>query len=180
MALLDEATLKIGTVSFYHAPVGTAVPASFTAPGVAWENFGHTSLEDILNMEVEGGEATNLGSVQNKTLRVSYSSRTESFTFQLLQFDEDSLKFFYGSNMPTVGDMLGVPVDPTPVQSALLVVFTDGAKHFALYAPKAELFRADAISLSDTESLVALPVKATILQHGTNPYTYLVTPILGE
>lgn len=178
MALNDAATLVIGAGNYFTAPVGEALPLDLTAVGTPWENVGHTSLEDIFGLSSEGGEETTLGTLQNKTLRTKYSARTEKFTFTLQQFDEAGLKLYYGSNMVVNGDgTLGVPADPTPTVAAFLCVFVDGTNEFGFYAPKAELFRADDMSLSDTESLAGLPIGVKPLVHGGNAFTYAVTPL---
>lgn len=182
MALNDNATLVIGAGNFFVAPVDEAIPADLTAVAGNWENVGHTSLEDIFGTASEGGEATTLGTLQNKTLRTTYSDRTERFTFTLQQFDSDSLKLYFGSNMPDVsaltdGTLLGVPTSPTATSKAFLAVFIDGSNVFAFYAPKAELYRGDDFSAGDTESLAGLPIQVTPLQSGSNAWTYAVTPL---
>lgn len=178
MALNDAATLVIGAGNFFKAPAGTSLPADLLDIDTPWENVGHTSLEDIFGLDSEGGEPSILGTLQNKTLRTKYSDRVESFTFTLQQFDEDSLKLYFGDNMVDLGNgALGVPSNPAPTESAFLAVFVDGTNVFAFYAPKAEVYRGDTMSLSDTESLAGLPLKVTPLQYQTNQYTYAVTPL---
>lgn len=178
MALNDAATLVIGAGNFFKAPVGTSIPTDLTAVDTPWQNIGHTSLEDIFGVEAEGGEKTVLGTLQNKTLRTKYSDRVENFTFTLQQFDEDSLKLYFGDNMITLASgALGVNSNPTPSEYAYLAVFVDGTNVFAFYAPRAEIFRGDSMSLSDTESLAGLPLSVTPLQYSTNEYTYAVTPL---
>ncbi|WP_241825650.1 phage tail tube protein [Micromonospora sp. CB01531] len=178
MALNDAATLVIGSGNFFTAPVGTDLPADLAAVSTPWDKVGHTSLEDIFGITSEGGEATTLGSLQNKSLRTKYSPRQETMTFTLQQFDTPGLKLFYGSNAPTLANgMLGVPQDPVPTVCAFLVVFIDGDNLFAFYAPKAEVYRADDMSLSDTESLAGLPLGVKPMVLGTNDYSYAVTPL---
>ena len=178
MALNDNATLVIGAGNYFTAVVGTVKPVDLLAPPVAWSNVGHTSLEDIISMTSEGGEATTIGTLQNKTLRTKYSDRTEAINFTLQQFDEAGLKLYYGSNMvDDDDDMLGVPSNPTPTQVAFLAVFVDGLNHFGIYAPKAEIFRSDDLAVGDTESLAGLPLAVRPLQHSTNTWTYKITPL---
>jgi hypothetical protein len=178
VALNDDATLVINTGNYLTATTGTALPADLTVPGVAWENVGHTSLEEIFGLSSEGGEATVIGTLQNKALRTSYSARTESMTFTLQQFDEAALKLYYGSNAPVLPDgSIGVPINPTPTVCAFLAIFIDGENVFAFYAPKAEIYRADDMSLSDTESLAGLPIGVKPLIYNTNEWTYAVTPL---
>jgi hypothetical protein len=178
MAIKDDATLVIGAGNYFTADVDTACPTDLLNPGASWENVGHTSLEDIFGIASEGGEATVLGTLQNKSLRTTYSTRTETMTFTVQQFDAATLRLFYGSNAPTLANgMVGAPTNPVPTTKAFLVVFVDGSNVFAFYAPKAEIYRADDLSISDTESLAGLPLGVKPLVSGTNDYTYAVTPL---
>ncbi|MFJ3775225.1 hypothetical protein ACIPX0_26365 [Streptomyces sp. NPDC090075] len=178
MALNDNATLVIGSGNYLTAPVGTDIPADLLVPTSPWSNVGHTSLEDIFSISSEGGEATVIGSLQNKSLRTKYSARTETMTFTLQQFDVPGLKLYYGSNAPILPDgSVGVPSDPTPTVAAFLAIFVDGENVFAFYAPKAEIYRADDISFGDTESLAGLPIGVKPMANGTNEWTYAITPL---
>ncbi|MDH6462057.1 hypothetical protein M2302_002232 [Micromonospora sp. A200] len=178
MAVNDNATLVIGSGNYLTAPVGTAIPADLLAPTTPWDNVGHTSLEEILSISSEGGEATTIGTLQNKSLRTKYSARTETIAITLQQFDEKGLKLYYGSNAEVLPDgMVGVPSDPEPTEAAFLAIFVDGENHFAIYAPRAEIYRADDLSLADTESLAGLPIGVKPLAHGTNKWTYAITPL---
>lgn len=180
MSLNSDATLVPAAGNYLHGPVDTAFPTDLKAPGIAWEAFGHTSLEDILSTESEGGEATVLGTLQAKQLRTIYSARSEKFKFTVNQFDEDNLKMFFGSNMVDVegdGSLLGVPSNPTPTIAAFLVIFFDGENAFAFYAPKAEIYRGDDLSIADTESLAGLPLSVTPVISGSNDWAYAVTPL---
>jgi len=178
VAINDDATLVIGAGNYFTAPVGTVLPIDLLAPEVAWENVGHTSLEDIFGVTSEGGEATTIGTLQNKSLRTKYSARTETLTFTLQQFDKAGLKLFYGSNAPELADgTIGVPTEPVPTSCAFLVVFVDGTNQFAFYAPKAEIYRADDLTIADTESLAGLPLGVKPMSYNSNPWTYAVTPL---
>lgn len=178
MAVIDNATFIASGGNYFTAPVDTPLPADLLAPGVTWENVGHTSLEDIFSIASDGGEATVIGTLQNKSLRTAYSSRTETMTFTLQQFDVNSLKLYYGSNATVgPGGEVQVPSNPTPTIKAFLAVFTDGESKFAFYAPKAEIFRADDMAISDTESLAGLPIGVKPMVSGSNTYTYSVTPV---
>lgn len=182
MAVLNDAVLKVGTGHFYTAPVGTALPADLrdvTAGGTVtdWVEMGHTSLDDILSAASEGGDVTTLGSLQNPTLRQATAARTESYTMNLLQFDADSLKLYYGAN--AVVDAQGnvqVPQAPVPSELAWLFVFEDGDVTGGLYAPRTNIFRAEDMTISDTESLSSLPLQVTPLAYQTNSWAYTFIP----
>ncbi|ATI18955.1 major tail protein [Streptomyces phage Tefunt] len=178
MALNDNATLVIGSGNYLTAPVGTDLPEDLLVPTSPWSVVGHTSLEDIFSIASEGGEATVIGSLQNKSLRTKYSARTETMTFTLQQFDIAGLKLYYGANAPVLPNgLVGVPTDPTPTVASFLVVFVDGENHFAFYAPKAEIYRADDVSFGDTESLAGLPIGVKPMAYQSNTWTYAITPL---
>jgi hypothetical protein len=178
VALNDNATLVIGSGNYLTAPVGTDLPEDLLTPTSPWSAVGHTSLEDILSISSEGGEATVIGTLQNKSLRTKYSARTETIALTLQQFDIAGLKLYYGSNAPVLANgTVGVPTEPTPTTAAFLAVFVDGENYFAIYAPKAEIYRADDISFGDTESLAGLPIGVKPMAFGSNTYTYAITPL---
>lgn len=186
MAIKDDATLVIGAGNFYTAVTATAVPAALNvAPPIAWDNVGHTSLADVFAWAVDGGEATILGTLQNKQLRTTYSTRTETFTLVVQQWDEDALKKFFGTNATT--ETVGVAPDEitwfhvpasnaAPFVGAFLGIFIDGANYFGIYAPKAEVFRGDVPGLA-TDGLASLPLKVTPLIDGANDWAYMITPL---
>lgn len=181
MAQNDDATLVVSTGTFYTAAVGTALPTDLSAVPVAWTSVGHTSLSDIFGASSDGGDATTVGTLQNASLRTKYAPRTESFKITLQQWDTESLKLFYGSNasVGTAGEVQ-VPANPVPTVAAFLAVFEDGANTFAMYAPKAEIYRGDDLSIADTESLAGLPLSVKPMIHSTNDWTYAVTPLGDE
>lgn len=179
MALDATATLVVDSGNFLTAPSGSTFPTDPKAPTTPWEIVGHTSLEDIIGFESEGGETTILGTLQNKQLRTSRTATTDSFTINVQQFDEASLKLYYGANATkdaTTG-LLQVPANPQATVCAFLAVFIDKDNVFAIYIPKCEIIRADNLELADTESLASLPLKITPLQNGTNDWNYAVTPL---
>ena len=178
MATDDTAVLTVGTGNFFTSVVDTALPVDLLAPGIAWKSVGHTSLDNIFSVASDGGDATTIGTLQNKTLRTKYSARTETFSIVLEQFDAPGLRLYYGSNAPTLTDgTVGVPSEPVPTTCAFLAIFIDGSNVFAFYAPKAEVYRNDDLSIADTESLAGLPLGVKPMISGTNAYAYAVTPL---
>ena len=181
MAINDAATFAVGSVHYYTAPVGTPLPELGGTIAGPWTEIGHTSLEDILSTESEGGELTILGSIQNKNLRTRRSPRSETFKIILQQFDEAGLRLYYGANMELVegGRALGVPSDPKPTSVAFLAVFEDADAEFVYYAPKSEIIRGDDMEFADSESLAGLPLAITPLNHNTNKWPFAVVPVVG-
>lgn len=177
MAILDDAVLKVGNGYFYTAEVGTARPVDLLDLGPEWSTMGHTSLEDILQSNVEGGEATRLGSLQKRNLKTSISARSESFQVNLLQFDNDSLSLYYGANSVVNPDGdVEIPDTPVAEERAWLFLFFDGERVGGIYAAKASFIAAESFSISDTESLSQLPLTVTPLQHGEATSAYRFIP----
>lgn len=176
MALLDNAVFKVGVGHFYTAPVGTAIPTDLQSPGASWTEIGHTSVEDILSSTSEGGEATTHRSLQSANLRVTYSPRSESWTFNLLQFDTASLRLYFGQNasIDAAGNVL-VPDNPQPTERAFLIVFFDGHTTMGMHAEKASIFRGDDFNFSDIGNLSQLSIRVTPLTAAgkSSGYTFL-------
>ena len=182
MAYINDAALIVANADFYLAPVGTAAPSDLDAVPEDWKVLGHTSPEDILSWASEGGEATTIGSLQNPSLRTVYSARTETFSTTLLQWDEVSLKLYFGSNMEEIaGNALfkGVPSRPAATKSALLVIVKDGDNRFGIYVPSAEILRGDDVAFDDTENFAGLPISVTPINYNGNSWAYAVTPLAG-
>lgn len=180
MALIDNAVLVPNAGNYFTAPTGTPMPVDLRSIGSEWANIGHTSLEDVLSFSSEGGEKTTLGTLQNKALRNTYTPRVDAMALTLEQFDVEALKLYYGSNAVDVngdGLLIGVPQNPTPTTRAFLAVFIDGESVFAIYAPKAEIFRGEDVEIADTESLAGLPLSITPLIFGDNQWPYALTPL---
>jgi|LSQX01.1.fsa_nt_gb hypothetical protein len=181
MALKDDAVLKIDSGNYFIAPEGTVRPANLLTPDSPWSALGHTSLENILGSQQEGGESTILGTLQKRTLRTSVAPIVESFVINLQQFDLDSLKLYYGSNMGTQGsnDTLvnTIPTTPTPTRMAWCALYWDGANVFGLYAPSASIIRNENLTLENTDALASLPLRITPTQYDSNNWSLGVLPI---
>lgn len=181
MAYQNDAALIVANADFYTGAVGAAAPTDLNAiDEMVWDVLGHTSPDDILSWASEGGEATTVGSLQNPSLRTVYSDRTETFSTTLLQWDEKTLKLYFGSNMEEVtGSTLfkGVPSKPVATKVALLVVVKDGDSRFAIYVPSAEILRGDDVAFDDTENFAGLPISVTPINYNGNSWAYAVTPL---
>lgn len=177
----DNAVLKVSGADFYVAPVGTARPIGAEAlrkPASPWENIGHTSLENIVDLTSEGGERTMLGSLQKSSLRESISNRTESFGLNLLEWTVRTLRYYYGANVVITEDgAVEVPTEPVPAEMAFLVVLRDGENVAGFYAAKASIFRNSDIAVADTNTLSALPIRVTALTADGKRSAITVIPV---
>ncbi len=181
MAYVNDAALVVANADFYTGSVGAAAPTDLnTIDDAVWDVLGHTSAEDILSWASEGGEATTIGSLQNPSLRTVYSDRKETFSTTLLQWDERTLKLYFGSNLEEVAGstlFMGVPSKPVATKAALLIVVKDGDNRFAIYVPSCEILRGDDVAFDDTENFAGLPISVTPINYNGNPWAYAVTPL---
>jgi hypothetical protein len=173
MALQDNAVITAARGYIYTAPEGTAAPtpaevAAFNpAAGFSgWADLGHTSAEDLPEFGFDGGDTEARGTWRVDALRtVVTEAAVDYVTFHLLQFDEEALSLYYGqANTSTTTGVFRVAGSGTATRRALLIVIVDGDISIAFYAPKCDIRRDDAISLSIDE-FGAMPLRATFLQY---------------
>ena len=181
MALNDNAVLTAAIGYVYTASVGTAAPSVAAiqtldplSPGdwvaTGWDLVGHTSRNDLPEFGYDGGDTEVKGSWQKKKLReIVTDDPVDYLTLQLEQFDVNALTLYYGANASTTAGEFAVSAnDFDPVEKAILVIIVDGSFRIGFHAHKASVKRDDAISLA-TDDLATLPIKATFIQHNSNP-----------
>jgi hypothetical protein len=94
-------------------------------------------------------------------------------TINLLQFDNQNLRLFFGGGDITGDEIFGVPLNPAAQDHALYVRIVDGANALGLYAPKVSVAPEDDMEV-DVESFLEMPVRATILGvEGSNLMEFL-------
>jgi hypothetical protein len=151
MTLASSQVRVAGTGELYLAPVGTAAPAkASTALAAPWLGYGYTTEDGVVlskSVEREGVPAW------QSTTPVRYLVTGQEFTIQttFLQSNEDIVRLWLGSGAfaGTTPDWKGdVPIDPTTVQYALSLVWTDGLIHSLLYVPKTEITETGDVSLA--------------------------------
>jgi hypothetical protein len=183
MAQNDAAVLTAAKGFVYLAPADTATPADTIFPTdgsfdladipAAFIPVGHTSRDELPEFGFDGGDTEVRGSWQNESLRqVVTESAVDFVTFQLLQFDQDTLALYYGgANAATVGQRR-YQLNSQPggiTRKALLIVVVDGDLAIAFYAPRVDLKRDDAMALA-TDEFGALPMRATLIGGSAEGY----------
>lgn len=168
----SNAVLQISTARFYRAPVGTPRPTTIEGlkdPDEVWTSLGHTSFDNILGLESEGGEVRTLPTLQSPAVKQTVSPRTDAFLLNLMEWTQQSLLLYYGANSRISEDgAISVPANPVPTEGAFLAVLYDGDNIAGFYAARASFFRGSDATISSTEELAALPLKITALSYGDN------------
>jgi len=161
VALDDDAVMIAGEGHIFLAPKNTPIPASLTAPASPWWEVGHTSREDPFAISKEGGEAETRGTWQKPNLRSTVTPITYTAAFPLLQYDEASLKLFYGGGTVS-GGRFWVPRLPTPQEHAMFVRIVDGTLEWNRHFPAVSIIAGDSESIA-VDDFASMPVNATIL-----------------
>ena len=176
-AVVRGNTLKEGlTVSFLSGRFAVNLPndvirvtgaawSDVTQPS-GWEPIGHTANDDLPEFGYDGGDSETKGSWQKKVLRtITSETPVDYMTLKAIQFDPDTLEYYYGKNASRVANVFGVDSpNASDVERAILVVLKDGKYSIAFSAAKAGLRRDESISLENDE-FATLPLRATFVKH---------------
>lgn len=162
------------TVSFvgdkFGKPVqlkgGSGATVTELSKPLGWEPIGHTNNEELPEFGYDGGESETKGSWQKKVLKtVTSETPVDYVTVKALQFDTQTLEYYYGKNVSKVENVFGVDSpNATDVERAVLIVLKDGLFTIAFSAAKAGIRRDESISL-ESDDFATLPLKATFVKH---------------
>lgn len=153
-----------------------SIPTTFDKdwePAVGWKSLGHTSLEDGIEIELDGDDPETLGTWQVPNLRVTSPKKVYTMTINLASFTFDAYKLYYGGgNMvdedgvdtAVLADARGwkIPDSPSPQNQSLLVIALDGGYQVVQYFQNTAAIGSDSIEY-DAEELAQMPVSFTVL-----------------
>ncbi|MGW1837082.1 phage tail tube protein [Streptomyces sp. NPDC002067] len=167
MALLDAAAIVAAGGYIFIADPDTEKPGDLTDPtnpGGAWENIGHTALDELPEFGRDGDDPEIKGSWQNAKLRATTPDVTYSLTFKSIQATALTYGLYFGAGPGAVqaDDSFRIPATPVPQTKALLVVLVDGQRYLPLWHPRVSLLGSDAVGMSATD-FMTFPLKATLL-----------------
>lgn len=157
-----------GTV--FHAPANTIAPTTpltaFTLQGeppAAWRTFGHTSKQNVVAFNREGGESTTLDTYLQDGVRTIQSSSTSwSLTLNALQLDIDTLDIAFNGEWDAAGTRYLIPATAAPIKRALFVLLADNSGQVGFYIPNAEISASGPPSI-DPAQFMEFPITANIL-----------------
>lgn len=174
MATNSAAVIVPGEGHFYIAATSATKPTGTGVPASPWVEVGHTSYEDPMTVEREGGEVTVLPSWQSSAVRTRYSPVTYSVAFSLLEHDDLALKLYYGGGaVNATTDEFEVPKIAVAQQHSLFIRIVDGANVWARYFGTVDILGSDSEE-ADPENMMGLPVSATILDDADLSYLFSI------
>lgn len=186
MALHDDAVYTAATGYIFTAPVGTAAPTVAQIQGFDptlegntgnfpdWENIGHTARDELPVFAYEGGDTETRGTWQTAVLKTVVTEPASDYvTFNVHQFDNDTLALYYGSESTSTeaGVYSSNGTVSSGVDRALLIVIIDGDFKIGFHAPKVSLVREDSIELA-VDEFAFMPLRATLVRDSASPHLF--------
>lgn len=190
---LDRVQVWTSGYFYINTNLATPIPTDYalfwkagiagTAPPTPWFELAHTDRENPLTITREGGEVTQIQTLQGGVIE-STAAVTYFMDFTSLQLDTESATlFFSGGTATSSGSAVdfSVPKSETTQARQLLATFVDGNKRDVFYASTANI-RANG-SLSGPSPRV-LPLRATVISRDADSYLFrafntLVNPVTG-
>ena len=161
------------TGMFYHAPAGTALPATLSAAlGQAWGNAGDVSDAGItlaLNKNV-----TNLRNWANKIKRSVLTDHSETIQSPIMDTTEEVLKTVVGAaNVTKTGDVVKVNLSDgdLPAPEAYLWIMKDGDDLMAVGCSYGQITAVDNVSFTPGDAIRWTP---TITAQGNDGLQFIM------
>lgn len=174
MALNDNGYFLVSRTVLYTAAVDTVAPsaASLDSPGVAWTILGHIGDETAqgnVAFTREGGDVTTKGSITKKAIRQVVQAVATGFDVDVTQFTREVIALYVGTTGGSTAGVFAVEgqYDGQATETAALVVWEDGTKRVALYAPRVSWTGRDNITTDSIEDAIAVPLHAAFLDSNT-------------
>lgn len=166
MAGMNAAAVIIpGRGAVFSADSGTTPPAYLTmtpaAPGTGWTCLGHTSKDNSVALNKDGGDATSYDSWWQAALAVTYDPNKWSVNVNPLQMEVGVLDLAFNGSLDEDNGYI-VPSSIVAVEKALFVLAMQGTNRMGLYLPKVSITLGDAPSFDPTK-LFEIPLTGQIL-----------------
>lgn len=178
---LDADEIVVGASgAVYVAAVGTAGPTdTATALAASWQHLGYTSEDGV---EIAPGmDMSEINGWQSfYALRRVVTSRSLEIGFELLQWNEHSIKLAFGGGTVTSSgvspDIVYTYNPPAPSvidYRAMVVEWADGTKKYRLHVPKSMVTDTGAMNVTRSDAAgidLTFGIEAT---DGTNPFSLI-------
>lgn len=174
MGFNPDATIIPGKGTVLVADPDTAVPTNYetldplTLPtgGVGWQALGHTSRENTVSMNKEGGEASQSGSWWEQALDSSYEATTWGINVASLQVDALTLGLAFGGGTLDTAKGSYLVKDIVPQRKALFILMVGGNRRMGIYIPNTTVSVGDAPEIA-IDTFFEISLSASILNSPT-------------
>jgi hypothetical protein len=155
----DIDNVRVGvTGAFYTAPVGTAFPSAFAAPGGSWVELGWIGEDGVT--ESYSDDVTELRAWQNATvLRTLITGTTNTVATTLVETNETVLEVFHKTTVTSSGvvPIVGGGTDPR----AFVLDVIDGDEQIRLLIARGEVTTRGDLTYS-SGALVGYPITVSM------------------
>lgn len=177
MALNADELVVASNGNVYTAPTGSTLPDYIsTALDAAWVDLGYTDEDGV--QFTASQDSTDVYGWQSFTpLRRILTGKTFEFSFNLHQWNEDTLPFVFGGNTVTEPDSTSQPgeyefeiPDDAQAEVGLIIEAVDGARNYRIVVPRGTVTDIGAVQLSRSGSSI-LPVTFAALKDDDAGFT---------
>lgn len=133
-----------------------------------WFNIGHTSKDNKLSIETDGGESESKSTWLVSNAKTTYSAVTLKVKGKSVQGDKNTLKFVYNGWDNTVGKGVNVSTDKTAQKVSMIILAQDEGSNlkFGIYAPNVD-FTYDGFPDFSGDNFVEFGFSANVLSSQT-------------
>lgn len=174
MALDDNGYFLVSRTVIYDAPVDTVAPTpeNLDTPGGAWAIMGHIGDETAdgnASFTRDGGDVTTKGSITKRAIRQIVDPVNTGIDVDITQFTRNVLALYVGTSGGATTGVFHVEgsSDGVATERAMLIVWEDGLKRVALYAPRVSWTGRDNIDTDSIEDAIRIPLHAAFLDSNT-------------
>lgn len=161
------------TTEIYVAPVGTALPTASAAIPAPWTSVGIWNEDPTLGLEVD--KETLLAPNSCAPVRTIVKSRTFTWNIVHAQWTKLSVEHYFGSGTwaaSGAGERWTPAAALAVVEKALIFQMIDGAQELRVLCPRVGFAPNGDIEFT-TETLIGLPVEATVLAPTTGAEIFI-------
>lgn len=167
------------TAEIYTAPVGTSLPTASTAIPAPFTSIGMWSEDPTLGLNVDSEDLR----VPNSCAPVRTVVKAKDFSWQInqAQWTKMTVEHYFGAGTWATSGTgeRWTPGTPGAVEKALIFQMVDGTRELRILCPRVGFLPNGDIDWS-SESLVALPVKATVLAPASGAELFIdAVPVLA-
>jgi hypothetical protein len=174
--LIDTGYFIPSRTVLYTAVTDTVAPAATSTaldtPGAPWIILGHIGDETASGNATftrDGGSVTTKGSITKRAIRSLVDPVNSGIDVDISQWTRGALALYHGNTGGSTPGTFAVEgaSDGGVTETAMLIVWEDGASRVGLYAPRVSWSGRDVIKTDSIQDAVLIPLHAGFLDSNT-------------
>lgn len=172
-----DKVVRVGNGGFFIAPVGTVRPVDLTKIDEAWIPLGQSSIDNIFPTSADGGDTTNLSTLQVNNVRQSRTAVSETWNPTLMEWTAQTLQLYFGKGTVVAADgAIEVAGTGEATEHAFLGVFNDGDNILGVHTKRASIGRGDAWSIGGKDDLNGFQLAVSPLAYQDEKSAFAIIP----